>query len=222
MRVAAVILIVPGRHTMFRFCACVFIAFVTACGPIEMRIDESKGIPAVEGQVDFAIGSAFVCGEAIAAGNKTVTTRAVTGGCEFSFDDTIEILTAADYQRVGELKSASNLVQRVELSIEKLAFVDGDSGATLDLSTRVTGVNVIVNGQLVADKTTVSKLPTIVKIEGDALAPIKAKVDARQPASVSMKVIAILPDNPKPPAKLKIDYKAQPALIIGPGTIKPF
>ncbi len=193
---------------------------LAACGPVELRIDETKGVPPVQGSTEVAISTTFTCGQALPAGDKMVSTKVVSGGCEFTFDDTIEVLKASDYETIGELKTASNIVQRVELSIQKLDFVDGTSGAKLDLATRVTSASLSVNGQVViASKSALSSLPTVVKLEGAALNAVKAKVDARQPVSVAVKAVAVLPDTPKPPEKLKIDYLAQPAIIIGPGTI---
>lgn len=194
---------------------------LAACGPVEVRIDETKGVPSVKGQTEVSLSS-FTCGQPIAAGDKTVTTKMVTGGCEFTFDDTLEVLKASDYEQIGELKTASNLVQRVELSVKKLDFIDGASGAKLDLSTRVTSATLSVNGQQVADKAQLASLPVVVTLSGAALAAIKSKVDARQPVSVAVKAVAVLPDTPKPPDKLKIDYEAQPAIIIGPGEVKVF
>ena len=34
-----------------------------------------------------------------------------------------------------------------------------------------------------------------------------------------VKAVAVLPDMPRPPERLKIDYDAQPAIILGPGKI---
>lgn len=208
---------------MIRRSVVVLAVALSACGPVELRIDETKGVPSVKGQTEITLGTTFTCGATLPAGDKMVTTRAVTGGCEFTFDDTLEVLKASDYQEIPELKTATNLVQRVELSIKKLAFTDGATGATLDLATRVTSVTLSVNGQQVADKAALSSLPAVVSLGGAALTTLKAKVDARQAASVAVKAVAVLPDQPRPPDKLKIDYEAQPALIIGPGEVKlPF
>jgi hypothetical protein len=192
---------------------------ITACAPAEIRIDETQGVPQVKGSTEVTIPSNFMCGTAIAAGDKMVATRAVTGGCEFTFDDTLQVLKASDYEAIPDLRGASNVVQRVELNVKKLAFTDAATGMTLDLNTRVTSVLLTVNGQKVADKAAIASLPTVISLEGDALSSIKAKVDARQPASVAVKAVAVLPDMPRPPDRLKIDYEAQPALIIGPGKI---
>ena len=191
-----------------------------ACGPAEFRIDETQGVPAVKGQSEITINTNFSCGTALPAGDKMVTTRMVTDGCEFTFDDTIQVLQASDYEAIAELKVSSNLVQRVELSVKKLAFIDAATWTTLDLSTRVRSVVLSVNGQVVvANKEALSNLPAVIRLEGAALTSIKAKVDARQPVSVTVKAVAVLPDMPRPPERLKIDYEAQPALILGPGKI---
>lgn len=191
------------------------------CGPVEVRIDETKGVPAVKGQTEVSLSS-FTCGQPLTAGDKTVATKVVAGGCEFTFDDSLEVLKTSDYEQIGELKSASNLVQRVELQVKKLDFVDGTTGAKLDLSTRVTSATLSVNGQQVADKAALGSLPVVVSLSGTALTAIKSKVDARQPVSVAVRAVAVLPDSPKPPDKLKVDYEAQPAIIIGPGEVKVF
>jgi hypothetical protein len=195
---------------------------LVGCGPVELRIDETRGVPTLKGTTSVTIDASFTCGADLPAGGKTVHTRAVTGGCEFSFDDTVQVLSASDYQSIGELKTAANLVQRVELDIKQLDFVDGTSGAKLDLATRVTSATLSVNGQQVADKATLAALPAVVTLSGDALAAVKQKVDARAPVAVDVKAVAVLPTTPAPPQKLDITYDAQPAIIIGPGTIKLF
>lgn len=191
---------------------------LVGCGPVELRIDETKGIPSVTGSTEVTLGS-FTCGTPITAGNKTVQTRVVAGGCEFTFDDTVDVLSVDDYASIPELKTASNIVQRVELTIKKVDLIDGSTNTKLDLATRVTSAVLSVNGQQVADKSTFTSLPKVVSLEGAALTQLKAKVDARQAASVGVKSVVVLPDMPVPPAKLKIDYDAQPAIIIGPGKI---
>jgi hypothetical protein len=191
---------------------------LVACGPVEYRLDETKGVPPVTGSASVNLGAGFTCSTPITSGEYTVTTRVVTGGCELSFDQDVQVLKASDYQNIPDLQGASNLVQRVELTVKKLAFADG-AGQALDLQTRITSATLSVNGQVVADKATLARLPTVVTLQGDALTELKAKVDARAPASVRARCVVVLPDSPAPPATLKIDYDAQPAIILGTGKI---
>ena len=201
-----------------------FALAMVGCGPVEVRIGKEQGAKPLNGALVAKVPTTtFQCGDVITAMDTsqtfTVVSRVVSGGCEFTFDDTIEALKASDYESIGELKVASNLVQRIELSINKLTFTDVATGAALDLSTRVTSVVLWVNGQQVADKAALARLPVVVKLEGAALASLKAKVDARQPASVAVKAVAVLPEMPRPPERLKLAYDAQPAIILGPGKI---
>lgn len=184
-----------------------------ACGQAaEVRIDETKGIPPVKGTTDVQLGS-FTCGMPITSGGVTVQTRMVANGCELSFDQDVPVLRAEDYTNIPDLRAATSLVQRVELVVKRLAFTDGSM--PLDLATRVTSAQLSVNGQLVAEKDTLSSLPKTVTLSGAALDQLKAKIDARQPASVRTRVVLVLPSMPPPPQRLVIDYDSQPSIILG-------
>lgn len=186
---------------------------VLACGQAaEVRIDETKGIPPVKGTTDVQLGS-FTCGMPITSGGVTVQTRMVANGCELSFDQDVPVLRAEDYTNIPDLRAATSLVQRVELVVKRLSFTDGTM--PLDLATRVTSAQLSVNGQLVAEKDTLSSLPKTVTLSGAALDQLKAKIDARQPASVRTRVVLVLPSMPPPPQRLVIDYDSQPSIILG-------
>lgn len=188
------------------------------CGPVEVRLDETKGIPSVTGSTEVQI-AALTCGQPITSGGYTITTTPVSGGCQLSFHQDVQVLKASDYNSIPDLQGASRLVQRVELQIKKLTFTDAATGQVIDASTRITSATLAINGQQVADKSVLSALPKTVTLAGDALATVKTAVDARQPASVRADCVVVVPDSPKPPDRLKIDYDAQPAIILGPGKV---
>lgn len=186
-----------------------------ACGQAaEVRVDESKGIPPVKGSTEVALGS-FTCGMPIVSGEVTVQTKVVTNGCELSFDRDVPVIRAEDYTNIPDLKAATALVQRIELTVKRLAFTDAATSTPLDLSTRVTSAQLSVNGQLVAEKESLTSLPKTVTLSGAALDAMKSKIDARQPASVRTRVVLVLPNMPPPPQRLLIDYDSQPAIILG-------
>lgn len=197
--------------------------FAVGCGPVaaEVRIDETKGIPPVKGTQEVALGT-FTCGMPITSGDITVQTKVVMGGCEFSFDKDVPVLKAEDYTNIPDLKVATALVSRIELTVKRLGFADGTTNMPLDLSTRVTSATMSINGQQVADKSSLTSLPKTVTLSGAALDALKGKIDARQPASVLTHVVVVLPSMPAPPAKLVIDYDAQPAIILGTTVTRPF
>lgn len=189
-----------------------------ACGQAaEVRVDESKGIPPVKGSTEVALGS-FTCGMPIVSGEVTVQTKVVTNGCELSFDRDVPVLRTEDYTNIPDLKVATALVQRIELTVKKLAFTDAATNMPLDLATRVTSAQLSVNGQLVAEKDSLTSLPKTVTLSGAALDAMKSKIDARQPASVLTRVVLVLPNMPTPPQRLVIDYDSQPAIILGAKT----
>jgi hypothetical protein len=193
-----------------------------ACGQAaEVRIDDSKGIPPVKGSTEVSLAS-FTCNMPITSGSITVQTKTVAEGCELSFDQDVPVLKAEDYTNIPDLKAATALVQRIELTVKKLTFTDGTTSMPLDLATRVVSAQLLVNGQLVAEKKTLSSLPTVVTLSGSALDQIKSKIDARQPASVRTRVVLVLPTMPAPPQKLVIDYDSQPAIILGATAPKLF
>lgn len=201
----------------------VALTFVTlvACGPAEVRIGKAEGIPAVAGSVETDLSN-FTCGMPIPAGDYTVETKKVTGGCELSFDRDVQLLKASDYQNIPSLQGGSNLVQAVELNVTRLAFTDTgvNPPKPLDLNTQVTSATISVNGQQVADKTTLARLPTKVTLTGNSLNQVKTAIDARQPCSVRTRGVIVIPEMPPPPKKMKIDYDSQPTIVVGPGQIQ--
>ena len=130
-------------------------------------------------------------------------------------------MTAADYGKIPAFQGGAALLQSVELAVTKLDFTDTSTtpATTLDPATRITSVTAKINGQLVADKSTLSKLPVTVSLTGSALTDVKAKVDARQPASVHVSAVLVIPTSPAPPKKMKVDYASQPTLVLGTGAI---
>ena len=191
---------------------------LTACSAAELRIDETKGVPSVSGNQSVDLGT-YTCGDTLPAGDYTVVTTPVTGGCQFSVNGTVQELQASDYESIPEFKGAAYLVKRIELSINKLDFVDG-SGAKLSLDTQVTSATLKINGQQVATRSDLTSLPHVVSLDDDSLTSLKTAIDNRQPASVTVNAIAVLPDNPAPPSKLGVSYAVQPAIILGPSDVK--
>ncbi len=199
----------------------VVLASVAACNIVqpEIRVGAGQGIPSISGTAEVDLDT-FTCGDTIPAGAYVVTTKVVTSGCELSFDKDIEILSASDYQRIPELGSATALLQTVELKITQLAFIDATTNAALDPMTRMKSAAFSINGQLVGDKSTLGALPKTVTLQGMALAPLKSKIDQRLPATVKATSVVVLPDSPPPPKKLRIEYDAQPTLVLGAGELK--
>ena len=192
--------------------------FLFACGPAELRIGAGQGIPAIKGNQEFSLDN-FTCGKPITSQGYTVTTVDKGDDCEFNFDQTVTVIKASDYDQIAEFKVPTNLVQALELEVRKLTFIDAVKGTGLDTDNYVKTMSLSVGGQFLADKSSLSSLPKTVRLEGEALNEIKTKVDARQAATTKVTAQMLVPKTPPPPAKLKLDYEAQPTLVLGAGKI---
>src|SRR4051812_23786921 len=161
---------------MHRFLIAPFVVLaLAACAPVELRVGKADGVPAVAGTVDVTLDM-FTCGNDIPAGDYTVKTKKVTGGCELSFDKDVTVLKSTDYNRLPALMGAGNLVQAIELEITVLKFTDTSNGGgvVLDPSTRITSATFALNGQLlVTDKNALKTLPKTVSLTGTALDSLK-------------------------------------------------
>lgn len=190
----------------------------SGCGPVEVRVGKKDGIPPLTGSSEVSLES-FQCGQPIPAGDYQVTTRVVPEGCELSFENDVPVVRASDYTNIPALSGATNLLQSVELVISKLQFTDTDTNTVLVADTRFSSASFSINGQVVADKAALSALPKTVTLTGQALNSIKAHIDNREPASVHANSVVVLLIPPALPKKLKVDYDAQPTLVLGPGKI---
>ncbi|MBK7864988.1 MAG: hypothetical protein IPJ65_41595 [Archangiaceae bacterium] len=203
---------------MFKPLISLAVLALCACGSAaEIRVGKAQGIPQLKGSKDFDLGT-FNCGDTFSSDGYTVTSAKVGTDCELTFDQQVTLIRQSDYESIPDLKGTSNLVQAVELEVTQLAFADG-TGTALDLNGYVKTVELKVEGQKVADKSTLASLPTTVRLEGDALNTVKQAVAARTPAVVHATAVLVVPQSPAPPAHIKIDYDAQPTLVLGTGKI---
>lgn len=199
-----------------RFSALSLLVFC-ACTAAEIRIGEGK-IPSIKGNDTITIGS-YTCGQPISDDTYTVTTTDRGSDCEFNFDQDVTIISQSDYQSIPDLQGSTNLVQAVEVTVKTLKFVDASNGTSLDLNTYVKSAVLKIDGQQVATKSDLQSLPKTIRLEGAALTNIKGKVDARQPATVRATATMLVPKSPAPPSQLKVEYDAQPTLVLGTGNI---
>ena len=196
------------------------IAFaLSACGPVEIRITKANGVKPISGSLTASFtstgGATFVCGDTITGTDSeqayVVKTAVVPGGCDFTFDQEVEVLAGADYATIKEFKDAVRLVDRVEIQVNRLDLFD-DAGNKLDLS-RFRDMELTLNGQEVLNLDQIGTLPRTVELSGDALNAIKAAVKNRQTCTAHITAHLVLLDSGTP-SGVRCEYESQPTLVL--------
>lgn len=197
-----------------------------ACGPVEVRISKAEGAKPLNGtvaaHVDTSSTSTFKCGDVITAQDTiqtyTVTTRVVSGGCEFTFDQDVEIITKGDYDAIKEFREAVHFVNRVEVALHRLEFFD-DNGNKFELDTRIRDLELWVNGEQVLNMDQVrGGMPHTVTLSGSALAIVKNAVKHREACSVHVLARVVLLDS-ETATGVRCEYESQPTYIVSTSEI---
>jgi hypothetical protein len=192
---------------MTRTVAAVALALAVAgCAP-EIRIGAAEGVPRVAGTNDVDLGD-FSCGQTVADGEFTVTTRAVFGGCELSFSRQLQVLSAADARNLKGAGAAGDAVTAIDLEIQKFQLADAQSGTPLAVSS----LTLLVEGTQIADTLTLAKLPATARLSGAALSGVRTAVSNETAAHLSLSGVAVVG---AVPAALRIDYAVQPVVVLG-------
>lgn len=203
--------LIPGLVTL---------ALTAACGPVEVRIGEAEGAKPMNGAlvaaVDTTPSSTFQCGNTITAQDTvqtyTVTTRVVTGGCEFTFDQDVEVIAKGDYDVIKDFRSAVHFVNRVEVAVRKLDFLD-DNGAKMELDTHIRDLELWVNDEQILNMEQVRAVPRTVVLAGPALALIKQAVKNRVACTLHVKARVVLLDTATR-SGVRCEYASQPTYIM--------
>jgi hypothetical protein len=157
----------------------------------------------------------FNCGDVITATDEnqtyTVHTAPVTGGCEFVFDQDVEIFADKDYDAIKEFSAVTKIVTRVDLDVREFTIRDGDD-SEFDLN-RIQEAELWVNGERIVNIEDIKHLPKKVVIQGEALEVIKRAVNNRERCTVHVMSRVILLDG-KRPKGVKCNYHAQPTLVL--------
>jgi hypothetical protein len=196
-----------------------------ACGPVEVRIGPAEGAKPLNGtvaaHVDTSATSTFKCGDVITAQDTlqtyTVTTKVVTGGCEFTFDQDVEVLAKSDYDSIKDFKQAVHFVNRVEVAMHRLEFFD-DEGNKFDLDTRIRDLELWVNGEQVLNMEQVRSGGHVVTLSGPALKLIKTAVKNREACSLHVLARVVLLDSTKKTG-VRCEYESQPTYIVSTSEI---
>jgi hypothetical protein len=193
------------------------------CGPVEIRVSKAEGVHSMNGSLSahFNGTPAFTCGDTITGTDSSqsyvVTTAKVNGGCDFTFDQQVQVLAGADYETIKEFKDAVHFLNRVELNVTKMDFYD-DEGNRFDIETRLRDLQLWVNGQQLLDVDQIKSLPKTVVLTGDALKVIKDAVKNRKTCTAHVVAKVTVLDTTTPTG-IRCEYESQPTFVLSSSEI---
>ncbi len=195
---------------------------LAACGPLEVRISKKEGVRPISRSFTANINSSnFTCGDTIVgddgATEYVVTSSRVTGGCQFVFDQEVEVLNERDYDSIKEFKGAFKYANRVEIEVQKLDFYD-ETGDRFQVETRIRDVEFWVNGEQVLNRDQIGNLPATVTIEGEGLRAIKDAIKNRRTCTAHVQAkVTVLDENR--PTSIRCDIEGQPTIVLSSAEI---
>lgn len=195
---------------------------LAGCGTVEIRISKNEGVRPINRTFVANINSStFKCGDSIIAGDSTqtytVTSTPVSGGCKFSFDQEVEILSEADYQVIKELRGALRSANRVEIEVRRMDFYN-DVGDRFDVETRVADIELWVNETLVMTREQVGNLPQTITLQGAGLQAIKDALRAKKRCTVHIVASVTILDTGTPTG-VRCEFESQPTIILSSASI---
>jgi hypothetical protein len=192
---------------------------LAACAPMETRVGPAQGVQGITSVMSAAFTGyrgVFACGDAFTATSEgppfTVATRLTEDGCDFTFDQTVELLTAHDYAVINEFKDEVHFVRRIEFDLTRLSFFD-DQGERFPL-TRLEELQVTVNAQDVLSLEGFGLLPRMVVFSGAALEGMESDIATRTPCTAHVVTHLVLLDTDARSTGVRCEYDAQPTFVV--------
>lgn len=198
------------------------LAGLASCGPVEIRISKADGVRPINRTFTANLNSSnFTCGDTIIGEDSSqqyvVHTERVAGGCQFSFDQTVEVLTNADYESIKQFNGAVRYVNRVEIEVHRLDFYD-ETGDRFEVETRIRDMELWVNGELVLTRDQFGNLPQTFEIKGEGLKAIKDAVKNRKTCTAHVVAKVTILDSNKP-SNIRCEFESQPTIVLSSAEI---
>lgn len=187
---------------------------VAACGVIpDLKLGADAGIPPIAGSTTISIPQDYKCGDAITDPNDTykVTSSGDAKACTFSFRQDVLALAASDYDDDPRLEGA-RAVNGVDIDVKKFAVKDETGkqpGGLLSLDGKAFGVTILTEEDLAEEP------PFTKSVTGEPIDSLKTQVEAKQDIVIPVDVEVVVSLSPAPPAKIELEFDAQPNLSIG-------
>lgn len=180
----------------------------------DITLGKDEGIPPVSGSTTINVPQDYMCGAPITDPNAKyqVSSSGTQDACTFTFKQDVTALKSSDYSDRPELVGAQ-AINGVNIDVTKFAITDAATGMQ---PTGLQSVNGKAFGETILTKDDLAKKPPFTKeIEGPAIDALKDKVSNKQDIVIPIEVVVVVALTPTPPAQLKLDFDAQPNLVIG-------
>lgn len=180
----------------------------------DITLGKDEGIPPVAGSTTIDVPQNYTCGDPITdpGAKYTVSSSGTQDACTFTFKQDVTALKSSDYSDRPELVGAQ-AINGVNIDVTKFAITDPATGMQ---PTGLTSVDGKAFGETILTKDDLAKKPPFTKeIEGPAIDALKDKVSNKQDIVIPIEVVVVVALTPTPPAQLKLDFDAQPNLVIG-------
>ncbi len=190
------------------------IPFFAACdGLTALTLGAEDGIPPIQGSTTIDIPQDFKCGAPIEDPNKkyTVTSSGTQEACVFTFKQEVVALKAADYANKPELEGA-RFVNSIDIDVNKLGVRDaatGDKLTPIDLNGKAFDTTILTKEDL-------ARTPPYTKtLTGAPVDALKSTIQEKKDLVIPVDVMLVVNLAPTPPAKIGLDFDAQPEINFG-------
>lgn len=196
----------------------VALPLIAACGVLpDVTLGADEGIPAIQGSTAIDIPQDFKCGDPITDSNKkyTVTTTGTADACTFTFKQDVTVIKSSDYDSNPTLRGAQ-LIQRVDFKVSALGVKDASTNKALDPETTLKDLTGTALGTTIFTKADLrNKTPFTKSVDGAPVEELKSLVEAKKDIVVPVEIVVVVALTPEPPAKVGLDFVAQPNIIVG-------
>lgn len=190
------------------------IPLLAACdGLTALTLGAEDGIPPIQGSTTIDIPQDFQCGDPIADPNKkyTVTSSGPQDKCTFTFKQDVVALKAEDYANKPELEGA-RFVNSIDIDVNKLGVKDAATGeklAPIDLNGKAFETTILTKEDL-------ARTPPYTKtLTGAPVDALKSTIENKRDLVIPIDVTLVVNLAPTPPAKIGLDFDAQPNINFG-------